>query len=287
MGGHLLWQAADKWEIHTTFFKTPPVSCTGRWHQIDLTQANKATELLQIIKPDAVIHTAANSNLDACEKDTGLASAINLEATKTLANECAKRSIRFIFTSSDMVYDGEKGFYKETDPAVPISFYGKTKLDAENAIVQIGGDYAIVRVALIYGKPAGGGNSFSEWMEKMLRSRQTVPLFTDQYRTPILVNNLAEALLELAINDFIGIMNLGGTERIDRYSFGKKYCRIFNYDEDLLNPCSMHNVEQTAPRPKDISMNVELAQQVLKTDLLDIDDGLHNSRKSNLNLVNP
>lgn len=274
MGGHLIRSAVDRWQVHGTFFRTRPAPVCAEWHNIDLNDRAVIEDLIERIQPAAVIHTAALANLDYCERHPHEAEAINYRATEKIAQVCARHSTRLVFISTDMVYDGEKGNYQESEPAEPISVYGRSKIAAEQAVSGHGGNFAIARIALTYGRPAAHGTSFSQWLDQRLRAGQKVPLFTDQFRSPIWVNNLAEMLLELAGIEFVGTMNLGGPGRIDRFSFGLKYCQICGFDPALLQPLSMAALPQDAPRPRDVSMNSFRAQRLLKTRFLDITEGI-------------
>lgn len=279
LGGHLIRKANAGWHTHGTFFRTQPSQPCADWHGIDLSNLALIEELIDRIKPSVVIHAAALANLDYCERNPSEAHAINYLASEKFADACTRHSIRFIFISTDMVYDGARGNYPESDLAAPTSVYGRSKIAAESAVNQRGGNFVIARIALNYGRPAAHGTSFSEWLDQRLRAGQNVPLFTDQFRSPILVDNLADLLLELAQNNFIGTINLGGPERMDRYTFGLKYCQICGLNPDLLQPLSMADLPQDAPRPRDVSMNTTRAQRLLKTRLLTIEEGIKQLKK--------
>lgn len=275
VGGHLLNQAVGKWQVSTNYFQHS-INLPGYdWVQLDLRQHDEVVQVLKHVQPDVVIHQAALSNLDLCEQRRDEAQATNVEATAFLADWCQRTCTRLIFLSSDMVYDGEKGNYCETDPVRPLGVYAMTKVQGENEVRKYCRNHVVIRTALVYGKPIGGGGSFTEWMERRLRQGIEVPLYTDQYRTPILVNNLAEVLLELAGGDFRGTLNVGGPDKTDRFNFGQKYCRFGGFDETLLRPIVMRDGPPlSAPRPRDLSFDISKAKSVLKTGLLGIDEGL-------------
>jgi dTDP-4-dehydrorhamnose reductase len=274
LGGHIIYLARRNFEIFATFFNHPPKRKSGHWIQLDLTRHAEVREYLDIIQPHVIIHAAAVSSLDLCEENPLLAEAINIQTTMNLASYAFQNNTRLIYISSDMVFDGGKGLYEETDHVAPISVYGATKATSEDLVRQHSKNWVIARSALIYGRSRLGGSSFSEWMETRMRQNQKVPLFKDQYRSPILVDNLAEALIDLARNDFIGTLHLGGANRIDRFSFGQQFCRYGRYDEKLLESTSMYDLHQRAPRPADVSLSVCKAQSVLKNRLLSTEEGL-------------
>jgi len=207
-------------------------------------------------------------------KNPQQAEQINLTATATLLEAADAVQARLVFVSSDMVFDGRRGMYRVSDAVSPLSVYGRTKAAAEALIQASPGAHVIARAALIYGRPRLGGGSFSGWLESRLRERQAATLYTDQFRTPVWVENLAGQLLELAHNDFSGIIHCAGAERADRFRFGQILCRLAGYSEQLLVPVSMHDHETAAPRPADVSLDTVHTRQSLKTPLLDIEEGL-------------
>jgi dTDP-4-dehydrorhamnose reductase len=221
VGGNAAVRGAKAWDVTATFqshpFRIPGV----RSIRLDLEDPDAVRSLVLSLKPRAVIHCAAWSRLDDCETNRNRTFAINTESVRVLAEACAESGCRLVFTSTDMVFDGEKGNYAETDPAYPLSVYGESKRAAEETIRGACSDHAIARVALVYGKTVTGGASFSESLLKAWREGTKTPLFTDQFRTPVEVVNLAEALLELASSPFRGTLHTGGADRVDRHTFGR------------------------------------------------------------------
>ena len=282
LGGWLAALGRANWEVHAVWWSNPFELPGVVVHRCDLTNAAAVARLFREVRPNAVIHAAAQANLDWCEDHPDEARAVNVGATRTLAELASESETRLVFVSTDMVFDGEKGNYSEDDPVNPISVYGQTKVEAEEVVRAVAPEAAIARTALIFGKPRVGGTSFSEWIEARLRNGKAVPLFTDQYRTPILVQNLSEALLELAGNRFAGTLHLAGTERIDRYTFGLKYARKLGLPLELLRPARLKEARFRAPRPRDLSLDVTRARRTLKTPLLDVDTALDRLTRDNL-----
>ncbi len=274
LGGHVYKQAAARWRVLAGYYRHEPGNRGGDRIRLDLTDAEQVREALKTFRPDVIIHCAANSNLDECQKNPGLAEEINVRSVEYLISAANDLNSRLIFISSDMVFDGAKGNYRETDPVSPLSVYGCTKVRAEEALARDCKNYVIARAALIYGRPETGGSSFSMWIEDRLRAGSTVSLYRDQFRTPVLADNLAEALLELAENDYAGVIHLGGANRTDRYTFGKQLCAAAGYNEGLLRPGSMHDDSPAAPRPEDVSLNTDRAASALSARLLNTTDGL-------------
>jgi dTDP-4-dehydrorhamnose reductase len=279
VGGHLVTLARKKYEVHALSHKTPLLFNNIVAHQFDLAEVSQIKSLLDEITPDVIIHTAAIANPDRCEENPDAAIQVNFRATEALASWTYKTGARFIFTSTDMVFDGAKGNYIESDPPNPISFYSNTKVRAEEAIVANHSNYVIARVALVYGMRITRPGGFFEKMIKKLKIGEKITLFYDQFRSPILVNNLAEALLELAEHDFVGVIHLGGSERISRWKFGLKLCKIFDLPSQNIVKASMFDFAGIAFRPQDISFDIALAEKTLKVKLLNCDEGLERTKQ--------
>jgi dTDP-4-dehydrorhamnose reductase len=274
LGGHVLAGAVGGWKVRALMRSDPPRIPGVEWFAGDLEDTARIAEAVRSYRPRALIHAAAMGNVDLCETEWERAFLINTEAPALLASVCAEVGCRFVMISSDMVFDGERGMYRETDPAGPVNYYGETKRMAEERVLAACPGAVCVRSALIYGAPAYSGTSFSDQMVRRLREGKNVRLFMDQYRSPIAAANLAEALLELAESDFSGILHLGGPERIDRFSFGRILARSMGFSESLLVPVGMHDSPTVGRRPRDVSFDVSLAGIVLKTRLMGCEEGL-------------
>jgi dTDP-4-dehydrorhamnose reductase len=280
LGGHLLSLSTAEWEVFAAFrsrvFKIPGVT----WIEVDLTDKKNLEAAFKTIRPDAVIHAAAMSHIDWCEENRDEAHAVNAESSAFLAALCRESGSRMVFVSSDMVFDGEKGMYAETDPVHPVNYYGETKCTAEAEVGRNCPDSVCARSALIYGEPVYGGTSFAHQMVLNLRSGKEVTLFTDQYRSPVSAENLARALLELAGTSFTGILHLGGSERIGRYAFGLLLAELNGLPKSLVKPVRMEEFPPAAPRPKDVSLNVSKAEGLLKTKPQNCREGLQSVRSA-------
>jgi dTDP-4-dehydrorhamnose reductase len=274
LGGHLLLQSVGEWEVFASVRSHHPTVPCVHWVKMDLADEKAVLSGFAAAKPDAVIHAGAMSNVDRCETEREKALAVNTQSSALLARLCDNSGARMVFVSSDMVFDGEKGNYLETDPVGPVNYYGETKRIAEEWILAGCSRAVCGRSALIYGVPAIGGTSFSYQILKRLEAGEEIGLFKDQYRSPIPVQSLASALLELASSSLTGILHLGGSERIDRYTFGIRIAEMRKYPKSLIKPISMADVPGKAARPRDVSMNVSKARTTLKTKLPDCRDGI-------------
>jgi dTDP-4-dehydrorhamnose reductase len=267
VGGHLLDRAPPESRIVATYH-TRPISLPGiTYLSLDLEDPDAIRRAVERVHPHGIIHSAAWSNLEECQREPERARQINTLATEVLAETARELKARVIFISTDMVFDGEKGDYGESDETRPINVYGETKREAETLVMEKCPNSVVARTALIYGPPVTGSNSFSEKILEQVNRGESMPLFYDQYRTPVLVQDLAAALWELVGMDYTGIIHLGGRDRVDRYTFGLALAKAKGFPADLLQRVSMYDSPTEAPRPQDASLNSEKAAGLLKTRL--------------------
>ena len=220
---------------------------------------------LEAFSPDVVIHTAAMASIDECEVKPEISNYINFEVTRRLVDFTASKNARFIFISSDVVFDGKKGNYSEKDKPIPQNVYARSKTEAEKYVLENHNNAVVVRPALFYGLALNGRPSFTETIMRNLYAGKQVFLFADQFRTPVAVNDLAAALWELIELDYTGILHLGGPQKVSRMEMGEMLCGLFKLDKSLLIPVKSDKAGLIAPRPLDCSLDTTLSQQLLQT----------------------
>jgi dTDP-4-dehydrorhamnose reductase len=247
--------------------------------RLDLAEPDGIDDLLTGLRPRLIIHAAAMTDPDACERDPAAARAVNLDATTHIAGCAAERGARLIFISTDLVFDGSGGGYAEGDPARPLSFYGRTKLEAESAALGVPGA-AVIRTSLIYGWGSPASGTFFSGLHARLSAGERVRLFTDQMRNPVLVDDLAMAL-ELAVeHDLEGLYHAGGPEAVSRYDFGVRMCEVFGLDMDLMQPILMREFEYVAGRPLDSTLDISRFRSATGFRPLGVSEGLRSLRAS-------
>lgn len=276
LGGNLAYLSLPRFQVYTVYNKHK-VDIRG----ISLLQADLAKEesiiTLEKIKPDIIIHCAALTNIDYCEQYPDQAYSNNVIASVNVAQLAKKCGAYLIHISTDNVFDGEKGNYKEEDKVNPINTYGKTKLEAESKILTIYPDSCIVRTN-IYGFNISNKFSLAEWMLDKLRNKQPLPGFKDIYFSPIFVNELAKFLFILTERKHKGIIHIAGRERISKLDFAYRIAEIFGYDKKFINPVDANSVGLLAKRGKDMSFNVAKAEKILADKMPLIADGLKNMK---------
>ncbi|HEY9849212.1 MAG TPA: NAD(P)-dependent oxidoreductase [Leptolyngbyaceae cyanobacterium] len=254
LGWNLCQIAQQEWEVYGTYFsKTVDISGV-KLIKTDLRNFQELKQLFEEIQPNAVIHTAAQSNPNFCQKNPEESSLINVTTSLNIAGICSDYSIPCAFTSTDLVFNGLNPPYRETDPVSPISIYGEQKVMAERGMLERYPKTAICRMPLMFGIAPIGASSFIQPFIKTLREGKELSLFTDEFRTPVSGNTAATGLL-LALEKVEGIIHLGGKERISRYYFGCLMADTLELPKENLKGCLQKDVPMAAPRPSDVSLD--------------------------------
>lgn len=276
VGGSVVNYARADLELHAC--SRSSLSCVPsnvKHHPFDLADVEATATKVAEIKPDAILHIAAIANIDYAEQHQDEAVAVNTEVAARLATLAQEHGARFVFCSTDNVFDGKKGCYEETDMVEPVNFYGRTKVTAEVLIHERVENKAIARVALVLGMPVmGSGNSFLIKMEENLREGREIQIPENEVRSPVDVITLGKSLLELACNDFKGVINLSGSTVLNRYDMAKQIVAKLGYSTDLVRPINSNALEGRARRPDDVSLSNALAREVLKTPMRELDEAL-------------
>ncbi len=228
---------------------------------LDITQKDDVENVIKKIHPDVVVHAAAYSNVDDCETNKHAAFEINVQGTKNIAHVTEQINAKLVYISTDYVFDGKKGSYKEEDPTNPINYYGQTKLEGEDAVKSICSQYIICRTSVIYG---ANKSNFATWVIDQLKNGKTINIVTDQFVSPTLNSDLSEQIIALINNDVQGIFHTAGFERISRYDFCQIVADVFNLDGRLIHPISMNEMKWIAKRPVDSSLDVSKIAQIKK-----------------------
>jgi len=227
--------------------------------ELELTETSKVAELVPSLKPDLLIHCAALSRTKDCERDPALARRINVGVTAQLAQ--LSHNIPFIFLSSGEVFDGKTGGYSEMDEPNPINVYGRTKLEAEQAVLK-NPKHTVVRIVLTAGTSKTGDRSFVEDMCRTATAGKDVTLYADEFRCPLPAGVIARAIWELVDRRQPGLYHLGGSERLSRWEVGESLLPWYpELKGRLIKGSARHHVG--SPRPADLSLRCDKIQSLL------------------------
>ena len=259
LGWHVTQLAARSWQVYGTMRSTSPRGMPEipgvTAIPLDLTDSAALQETFQQVRPDAVIHLAAESSPNRCQTDPEGSHAVNVTAAANVAGFCAEAAIPCVFTSTELVFDGRNAPYRETDPVCPLSRYGEQKVLAEQAMLARYPQTAVCRMPLMFGDVPPHASSFLQpWLETLRQGRE-VRLFVDEWRTPVSGRTAAQGLLLAIDRQVTGILHLGGAERISRYELGQLLVEILDVPASGLVACRQQDVPMAAPRPADVSLD--------------------------------
>ena len=265
---------AEEHQVFSGYFTQEPTF--GQPVRLDITTKKSVSKIVSDIKPDTIIHSAALTNVDECEKNKKLTEEINVIGTRSIAEAAKDNDAYLSYVSTDYVFDGSKGMYKEEDMTNPVNFYGQSKLYGEKAIKEINENYLIARTSVIYGiKPASGKINFALWLIESLKKNQAVQVLTDQFISPTLNTNLAKMVLEASERRLNGIYHMAGASRASRFEFVIKLAEIFDLDKSLIKKSCISDINWVAERPKDSSLDVSKTYNILKTKPMNLSEALN------------
>lgn len=241
-----------------------PVKTGYTYEDLDLLDSTKLREVIARHRPDSIIHTAAMTNVDACETDPEGCQALNVEVVRTLAKSCEEYDVHLIHLSTDFVFDGENGPYKEEDKPNPLSLYGKSKLDSEIVLQQASCKWAVLRTIIVYGVTADMSRSnIVLWAKGALEKGNPLNIVNDQWRMPTLAEDLAEACILAVIHEAEGIFHISGKDLLAINELVEAVADFWKLDKSLINEVSADTFTTAAPRPKRTGFILDKARKIL------------------------
>jgi dTDP-4-dehydrorhamnose reductase len=226
--------------------------CPGENYQsLDICKEDDIAFVFTDFQPTHVIHTAAITNVDACELNPEECELVNVIASRYLFEASQKINAHFQLLSTDFIFDGEKGNYKETDEPNPLSVYAKSKVDGEALLLN--SDYknhSIVRTIIVYGI----GNNLSRnniicWAKEALGKGQEMNIIDDQFRAPTWADDLAWACLRICELNKTGIYHISGPETLSIYSIVERVANFYKLSTESLTKTDSSTLNQPAKRP--------------------------------------
>ena len=315
--GALGWVLAERLSrrciVIGTYFSHDCVPAGVTSVRMDLASPASVEVVLKKHRPSVIVHAAAMTDPDACERDARTARSVNLDGSGLLAGLAAEMGAGLVFLSTDLVFDGARGHYRETDKPRPLSVYGETKLEAERLILRDSegrargagtdpaadegqttdagsaagearmtdaGHSAVIRSSLIYGWGSPVSGTFFSGLHATLGAGRSMRLFTDQMRNPVFESDLADAVTIAVERDLKGLFHVAGAEAVSRYDFGRVVCEVFGFDEGLLEPITMAEFEYVAGRPLDSTLDISRFIAATGFEPLGLREGLSQLKES-------
>ena len=242
-----------------------PVPLGERYRSMDITQAAEVNAVFAVGKPDVVIHTAAMTNVDACELDPVACQLQNVVATKLLLEAAKGLNAHFIHLSTDFIFDGENGPYREEDAPEPLSIYGHSKLDSERLVMNAGLEHwAIARTIIVYGIAEGLSRSnVVLWAKSALEKGRPIKVVDDQWRMPTLAEDLADGCIRIAKRGATGIFHLSGPDGMNILELVERVGAFFQLDTSVMTPVKSDSLGQPAKRPPHTGFVLDKARREL------------------------
>lgn len=218
---------------------------------LDITNTEAVRRVFEDFAPGVVVNCAAMTQVDLCERERERCWQVNVEAVDYLARTCRMVGAHFVQLSTDFVFDGSAGPYKESDRPAPVNFYGKSKLASENVSREAGENrWAVARTILVYGAEAGLSRSnIMLWVRGELSAGREIRVVTDQWRSPTYNVDLAAGVERIIRKRAHGVFHLGGPEMMSVFDFAGRIAQAFDLDASLIRPTDATEFAQPAARP--------------------------------------
>jgi dTDP-4-dehydrorhamnose reductase len=280
LGQHLTHQGRGSYrEVLGTYCGNPFRTDGVEALKLDIVSEEEVFDLFQRRSPDHAIIASALTGVDYCEEHPEEAKALNENGPRNIAKACKEHGTKLLHVSTDYVFDGGKGNYKESDEPNPINIYGQTKLGGERAVLDSAPDSLVARVCVLYGwNRITPKSNFVTWVMDKMEAEDPIKLFQDQTITPTYADEVSRILLELISKDGSGVFHASGSQAVSRYEMGKLIAKAFGLKEGMVIPISMSDAGLAARRPTDSSLNVEKIEEELNMRMHPIHASLEHMR---------
>lgn len=262
----------------------PNMNCI--YYKVDITQERQILEAFKKSKPDVVIHTAALSSPDYCDKNRKQAQYINVEGTANMLKACRQYNSSFIFISSNGIFDGKNSPYAESAIPKPIDTYGKTKYQGEMLTIASGIPFIIVRLMTMYGwgNPHERRNPATWLLEVLGKDKMSVHMVTDLYNNFLFAESGALAIWKAIILKKYGeTFHIAGKDCMSRYDFSMEIADIFDFDKDMLYKATSDFFKDHVVRPKNTCFTTKKMEKFLGIKPMGVREGLFQMKKKKLN----
>ncbi|MGC3999819.1 MAG: SDR family oxidoreductase [Anaeromyxobacter sp.] len=257
--------------------RLPPGRYT--WADADLGDGASVERALLEFKAEAVLHAGAATDVDGCERDPVLAWRVNVGGTEQVARACHVLEARLVAVSTDYVFDGTTGDYREDDVVNPRGAYARSKRCGEEAALLLAPDAAVARVAVVFSGRAGAKSTFATQVIEKLSRGEVVKAFEDQVVSPTLAESAAAMTLELLLeHDYRGVLHTSGATRVGRVQFAQQVAALFGL-EGTIQPVKTADVKLPAPRPLKSGLNVDRATGLLRNRPLTLEEALREFKR--------
>lgn len=252
-----------------------PVREGYTYAEMDILNSDQVKKVIEKYRPDAIVHTAAMTNVDTCHEQRALAHALNVTAVQTLVSICEKHHIQFVHLSTDFVFDGADGPYNEDAVPNPVSYYGETKLEGEELIKKSTAHWVILRTILVYGIVADLSRSnIVLWAKSALEKGNPLNIVNDQWRMPTLAEDLADACMLSVERGASGVYHISGKDMMSISQLVARVADFWKLDKSLIHEVSAATLNQAAKRPLKTGFILDKAMTELNYEPHSFEEGL-------------
>jgi dTDP-4-dehydrorhamnose reductase len=252
-----------------------PSTSSVVYRDVDIADGPAIQQFIFEHAPEIIVHAAAMTQVDECELHKQECYNINVTATRFIIDAAKEIRSRFIFVSTDFIFDGDNGPYSEDAEPAPVNYYGSTKMVAEKAVMESGLDWAIARTILVYGSvPAGGRMNILGFVKQSLENNTPIKMVTDQVRTPTFVDDLAAGIILIIEKNGRGIFHLSGEEEMTPYDIAVATAKFFGLNDQLITRSSSKDINQPAVRPARTGLDISRAKKELGFQPKSFEEGL-------------
>ncbi|MGA9533276.1 MAG: SDR family oxidoreductase [Anaerolineales bacterium] len=279
LGGNLAADWADQHEVHGVFHQHRLVIEGVQMIGADLADQQQARTVMGKVKPELVVHCAAATDLDRCQREPAWANRLNHDMAANVADAAHRVGAKLIHISTDAVFDGKAGPWREDDKANPLSVYGQSKQAGERAVLELDGDALVIRTNLFGLNLREGQMGLTEQFIANTQHRIPCVGFSDVYFSPILANDLGAIFLDLVDADASGLFHVGGSDCLSKDAFGRKLAGAFGFSDEWIKAGSVEAADFDAPRARHLCLDSGKIESLLGIDLPSIDEGIGRLRE--------
>lgn len=273
LGSNLVIEASPRFDVIAVVHRNPLQFVDAEVRQADLTESATVRSLVREVNPDWIVHCAADTRIDELEEDPEEAYRSNTWMAKEVAVAAATNEARLLHISTDAVFDGRDGPYKESHEPAPCNVYASSKLKAENAVMEACGNALVARMVPFGWRPTAN-LSLAEWFYTNLSLGKSCPGFTDLFFSPVYATELARIFLHMLNEQLEGIYHIPGDTCLSKYDFGVRLAKTFGFNPELIVPTNSEGQIRTAKRPKRVCLDGEKIMQDLDLRLPSLAIGL-------------
>lgn len=273
LGSSLAREAARAYQVFGLSRERAAFSSSWKHVPVDLTDGGATRRCLDEVRPDLILHCAAVTDVERCEAQREYAEAMNVGATERIAQWAGQHGARLTFISTDSVFDGTAGGYREEDAPRPVNHYARTKLAGEQAATSLCADSLIVRTNF-YGWNENGKPNLAKWILGKLFREETLEAFTDVRFSALFANDLATVILELISRGASGVFHVAARNSCSKYEFAVLVCRAFRFDSQRIKPTVLEEFSFAAARPRNTSLSAAKCERFLGREMPDVEQGV-------------